>query len=158
MVEGTVTLSTAAPKPPKTEPKQRKELKRSSPVARSQKAIPKINVKAKAKRAIKARKHYASKAYRDAKNVAHARANGQCEGIHAICIAANLMRVFLPGEAIPSIYEPPRRCPMTTTLQFHETEYGSDLGIIREIDGFILCEGDHGYIERTRHPTRTNGR
>lgn len=148
-----------APKPPKTEPKPKKELKRSSPVARSGKAIPKINVKAKAKRAVKARKHYASPEYKAAKAVRMKIAGRQCEALHVLDLYGQFVAQLLPGEQRTLHPEHRlRRCPNVHRLSYHETEYGSDLGILREIDGFILCEGDHGYIERTRHPTRSNGR
>jgi hypothetical protein len=128
----------------------------TKPLPRSTQPIAKVNPDRLAKRHTKQRQHYASKAYKDARTIAHGRACGQCEALYARTVG-EVATPFLPSDTIPARYTVLARCPMTTTLEFHETEYGSDLGILREIDGYILCERDHAYIERTRHPTRRHG-
>lgn len=148
---------------------RRTELKRKTPLRatswkvskKPRKALPKVNVKQVAKRKTKQRKHYASAEYKAARDEARQRSGGQCEVIHAFDANGWPIAVLLPGEEAPKAAHRVQRCPLTmvdTPLHFHEEDYGSDLGIIRAIKGFIACPHDHAWIERTRHPTRRNGR
>lgn len=123
--------------------------------------MPKVNPTRKAKRAVKARRHYASKEYREAREKAMAQSKGRCEARHVINRkTGERVAVLLPGETFNQGYGSYAivRCGVTERLHFHEVVYGSDVGLIREITGCMACPQDHGYIERTRHPTRSNGR
>lgn len=127
---------------------------RSKPLKRSTTPIRKVNPTAKAKRVVKLRKHYASAEYKAARKAQLEVAEGQCEATHILGRDGNFMAALLPDEPWGDYIADARRCPATTGLQFHETDYGSDLGLIRPIRGVILCKADHQYIEMTRHPTR----
>lgn len=115
-----------------------------------------VNVKQKAKRKIKQAKHYASAEYKAAREERVLLSRGQCEAVHIFdALTGVLLGVRLPGDPSKLLSsEVAMRCPIAHGLIFHETHYGSDVGIIREIQGVMLCEDDNAYIETTRHPTR----
>ena len=131
-------------------------IKRNKPLKRS--TTPrKVNPKAKAKRVAKLKKHYASAEYKAARKEAMKRAEGQCEARHIIDDHLRWTAVVIPSDTLfPDNRDPCfiRRCPNTEELEFHETHYGSKVGVIRSIKGFILCKSDQQYIELRGHPTR----
>lgn len=152
-------MSPAVPKPPARVKAARKPLKRGSPL-KVGKPLAKVNPTREVKRATKARKHYASPEYKAAKAARMKIADRQCEARHVVDPDGQLYSQLMPNEELKSL---PKgyivlRCPNVHRLSYHEIEYGSDLGILREIDGFILCEGDHRYIEVTRHSHRQRNR
>lgn len=84
-------------------------------------------------------------------------AGGQCEGRYIVNDDLKLAHVVLPCNALLPDNDDPflvSRCPNREYLEFHETQYGSTMGLQRSIQGFMLCKGCHQYIEMTRHPTR----
>jgi hypothetical protein len=117
--------------------------------------IRKVNPEAKAKRVAKQKRHYASAEYKAARKAQMVVAGGQCEAWHLYGEDLSWVGIQIPGEKVQSYRVIDRlRCQETTALQFHELEYGSDLGLQRPITGVMLCQSDHQYIEMTRHPTR----
>lgn len=119
------------------------------------KPLKKVNVEREATRRKDYKKHLASPEYKAARAEAMKRSGGRCEASHVWDCEWRLITVLLPSDNHKS-WDNQRvvRCDYGEGLQFHETDYGSDLGIIREIQGFMFCKNDHEYIEMTRHPTR----
>lgn len=124
--------------------------------------LKKVNTERKAKRDKNKRKHYASPEYKAARKEQVKVSGGQCEAVHVFDQNYRLAAVLLPEESIPL----PEgvtggaviRCLMHAHLEFHELNYGSDIGLIRAIKGVMLCPSDHQYIEVTRHPHRQRNR
>lgn len=158
---------TPAPKPAPKEKAVPKFLARTSwgVSTKPRKALRAVNPAREAKRQKKTRKHYNSPEYKAARAERMVISGGRCEVWHLSDADMRLAAVMLPGEDPPfRINDPEKwflsRCPRTTTLEFHEEHYGSDVGMVRPITGYICCDVDHQYIEMTRHPTRhrTHGR
>lgn len=143
---------------------KRTEIKRKTPLKatrwglsdKPRQALPAVNEKAKSKRSKNMRTHYASPEYKAAKLAQLEHAGHQCETLHVFNTTTGIRTMVLPGELTEPL--PPTilvaRCTETERLEFHETEYGSDVGIIREIAGVIVCPPDHQFFEMTRHWTR----
>lgn len=152
------------PKPAPTQKKPRKPLRAKKSLRDGPRTpLPKVNPRREAKRRKKQRSHYASPEYKAARAERMEVSGGQCEVRHLLDEHMRLVAALLPGEPLPfRINDPEKwfqyRCPVTTHLEFHEVHYGSEVGILRPIQGYICCESDHAYIEATRHPTRKHGR
>lgn len=116
----------------------------------------------KAKKVAKLKKHYASAEYKAARAERMDLAQGRCEARYIFLKEPSGLRLFtilLPGEEMPVRINNPElwyesRCPLKARLQFHEVHYGSKIGLQRAIEGFIVCDTDHQYIEMTRFPHR----
>lgn len=151
---------TPAPKPapkPKRAPKPLRATKwgvSSKPRTK----LANVNPVREAERRKDKKAHYASPEYKAARADALQRSGWRCEVRHLFDKDGRLVGMLLPGEKGPSMLGYACRCPLTDTLEFHETNYGSTLGILRDIQGVICCKADHQYIEATRHSTRKHGR